>query len=103
MPPKSIARAAQDWSWVGAEAATIADITPEHRRRAAGLVGLCACPSRVEGTTTTTAEPPAEDEQMKEEKEEDQSKDAAPASQCGPKKCRTNPRCYNHIGGKEVR
>jgi len=25
------------------------------------------------------------------------------ARKCQPKRCKTNPRCYNYIGGKEVR
>ena len=97
MPPKATGpRAAQDWSWAGTEVTSADSINLAHRRRAAGLAGPLApraCvyqyndPGRVQSVDSDGEYGAAE----------------SSARKCQPKRCKTNPRCYNYIGGKEVR
>jgi ubiquitin carboxyl-terminal hydrolase 48 len=64
-----------DWTWVGTEAKRAGDITSEHRRRAAGLVGGKPCSYRYKG-----------------------KKDLG----CTQGRCRGSPWCLNQLGAEEV-
>jgi ubiquitin carboxyl-terminal hydrolase 48 len=74
-------RVVPDWSWVGTEVKTAQEITPEHRRRAAGLVGGKSCRY-----------------QYGDKADGFEVKD----SQCSEKRCKGNPRCLNYLGAEEV-
>lgn len=102
MPPKAAARI-QDWSWVGS-VASVDGITPQLRRQAAGFSGpatqrVCAYKfdnlkraQTVESDEGNVSE--ASVVILKDQKEKDRV--------CQARRCRTNPRCYNHLGGSEV-
>ncbi|KAL7425154.1 hypothetical protein Q5752_000842 [Cryptotrichosporon argae] len=78
-----------DWSWVGTEARTAADITPEHRRRAAGYLNPSGAGPACRYWLT--------------EYEADGLYGLGKAKKgCGAKKCLEWPRCYNHLGGQDL-
>lgn len=88
MPPKGKTRRKPDpdWSWVGCEVHSPEQITSEHRRRAAGLIGGSSCPYRLQ-----TGQANSED-----------SVKVTKDSTCKVNTCREWHRCYNHLGADQV-
>jgi len=77
-----------DWEWVGIAARTVDEITPLHRRRAAGLARVKACPPR-----------------YTEEKDGNVTEDSVKLvgdNTCGKARCKKRIQCYNHLGIEEV-
>ncbi|WOO83634.1 Ubiquitin carboxyl-terminal hydrolase 48 [Vanrija pseudolonga] len=100
MPPKSgySRHPKPDWSWAGREVKRIEEITPEHRRRAAGVAPdqrLSTCRFVVDAAsreaTATVNDGNSSDSSLVFLKEET----------CTLKKCKSNPWCLNHLGAKE--
>ncbi|EIW65966.1 hypothetical protein TREMEDRAFT_11865, partial [Tremella mesenterica DSM 1558] len=75
-----------DWSWVGTEVLKVEDITPLHRRRAAGLEGATQCPIRWQHDTSEIVKPI----------------EITNGEKCTPARCRGKVKCYNHLGAEEV-
>lgn len=72
---------------MGTEVTAAAGITPEHRRRAAGLGPTDReCAYKYDKRTVNSN---GEGRDLLREK-------------CHSKRCKPNPRCYNFIGGEEV-
>ncbi|WWD17001.1 hypothetical protein CI109_101437 [Kwoniella shandongensis] len=78
-----------DWVWVGTEVQTPDQITPLHRRRAAGLAGGKICSFDLTPPVQTT---------KGEKGKGTTGKDAT----CRPKACKCCPRCYNYLGADQV-
>lgn len=100
MPPKvPPRRLQQDWSWVGDEAKSVDEITAGHRRRAAGLGPElsraarrgCAFKYEQRGSRSQTVDSNVTDDSV-----------VIVNDPCNAKKCKNSPRCYNHLGDKNV-
>ncbi|WVQ80125.1 hypothetical protein IAT38_002226 [Cryptococcus sp. DSM 104549] len=78
-----------DWDWVGTEVHSASDITPQHRRRAAGLVGGDVCPFSLSPPTPAKANGAAG-------KTPSKGKDVA--GKCKANTCKGSYMCYNHLG-----
>jgi ubiquitin carboxyl-terminal hydrolase 48 len=108
MPPKKPLKKREttsDWDWVGTEVTRVEDITPQHRKRAAGLIGGEPCTPRY-----LPINPPshtldyddaisvtASDASIKFVKEV-----AKGDVECSQKRCRGWHLCLNYLGGEEV-
>lgn len=86
MPPKKFQKKVLpvDWEWAGTEIKKPEDITPQHRLRAAGLVGVTPCHFHPILRPSDDDIKPLGD------------------SNCNEKRCKSWPTCYNHIGAEEV-
>ncbi|KAK8864689.1 hypothetical protein IAR55_001941 [Kwoniella newhampshirensis] len=79
-----------DWEWVGTEVHAADQITPLHRRRAAGLVGGKICSFDLTPPTL-----------LKTDRSKG-SKTTGKDNSCRPKTCKGNPTCYNYLGANQV-
>ncbi|ORY26328.1 hypothetical protein BCR39DRAFT_541321 [Naematelia encephala] len=78
----------QDWSWVGTDVSKVEDITPEHWRRAAGLVDVERCPFPLQHARKAF--------EVYEERH------FSLDSKCTASRCRRWPGCLNHLGAEEL-
>jgi len=91
-PKRGVKYSTPDWSWVGTEVETADQITPLHRRRAAGLVGGVQCPfsfRQFNGEAEDGIEVTKVIRSVKD-------------TSCSDKKCKYWHRCYNHLGAEKV-
>ncbi|WWC62222.1 uncharacterized protein I303_104817 [Kwoniella dejecticola CBS 10117] len=99
MPPKKGIQ--PDWSWIP-NITSPDDITPQHRRRAAGLGDLIPCPLGYSFETVPKGGEGNDDEILEVDK---LGKEKAPVKKvngCTRKGCKNNPRCYNHLGAVAI-
>ncbi|OXG77311.1 ubiquitin carboxyl-terminal hydrolase 48 [Cryptococcus neoformans var. grubii Br795] len=93
---KTSQKPCQDWDWVGTEVQTPAQITLEHRRRAAGLVGGVACHRDLTGHERETA---TDDSEVKMNGKGAGKKKG---TGCRAKGCKSNYMCYNNLGTEKL-
>ncbi|WWC69883.1 uncharacterized protein I206_103826 [Kwoniella pini CBS 10737] len=102
MPPKKGIQ--PDWSWIE-DVSSPDEITPDHRRLAAGLGHLLPCPFNYTSDKPQESRDDQSDDEIFEVDSKGNSKSKAVIKKvqgCAKKGCKNNPRCYNHLGAEAI-